>query len=161
MPDYYSLLGCSDNASPGELKRAYRKAALASHPDKNPDDPSAAARFREVHRAWLVLSDESQRAAYDARRRGASVRHDAGVNSFDDDYFRRYFPGSRRQYGERPPPRQQQQRGRRDEKATPRHTFARKLVVPTRKHKLHEGRQRKSWTSGRLTLWWLKYVGVH
>ena len=64
--DLYAILGASPGASLDELKRAYRKAALSSHPDKHPDDPSASERFREVHKAWQGLSDKSRRAAYDA-----------------------------------------------------------------------------------------------
>lgn len=100
--DLYAILGCVASANPEEIKRAYRKAALASHPDKNPDDPTAAARFREVRKAWLVLSDESQRSAYDARQRGE------GGGSFDDDYFRRYYPGTRRYTQQQRPQRQHQ-----------------------------------------------------
>ena len=65
----YAVLKADPNSSPEELRRAYRKAALASHPDKHPDDPSAAERFREVQKAWHILSDERQRATYDARTR--------------------------------------------------------------------------------------------
>ena len=69
MADLYDILGAAPDASPEEIRKRYLKAALASHPDKHPNDPSAAARFRDVRKAWLVLSDESQRLAYDARRR--------------------------------------------------------------------------------------------
>jgi len=68
----YDLLGASPSCSPDELRRAYKKKALATHPDKHPDDPNAAAKFREIHKAWLVLSDERQRAAYDTRRQRSS-----------------------------------------------------------------------------------------
>ena len=64
--DPYSILGARPSASPEELRTCYKKAALASHPDKNPGDPTAATRFRAVHAAWLKLSNEPRRAAYDA-----------------------------------------------------------------------------------------------
>ena len=89
--DYYEILGCSPDASPGELKRAYRKRALASHPDKNPTDPDAGARFREVRKAWTVLSDASKRLAYDnTRRQRRTADFDTGVGS----HYRPYFPSS-------------------------------------------------------------------
>ena len=66
MSTLYAILGAHPTDDPDALRRAYRKAALASHPDKHPGDPTATERFRAVRRAWLVLADESQRAAYDS-----------------------------------------------------------------------------------------------
>src|SRR4030088_375326 len=64
--DYYEVLGVSRTASAEELKRAYRKLALQFHPDRNPDDPQAEARFKEVNEAYEVLSDQSKRQRYDS-----------------------------------------------------------------------------------------------
>jgi len=63
--DYYEVLGCSRQASPDELKKAFRKIAMESHPDRNPDDPVAAARFKEASEAYAVLSDTGRRRSYD------------------------------------------------------------------------------------------------
>jgi len=63
--DYYEVLGCAREASGEDLKRAFRKIAMDSHPDRNPDDPAAAARFREASEAYAVLSDPGRRRSYD------------------------------------------------------------------------------------------------
>lgn len=63
--DYYEILGVSRSASKDELKKAYRKLALAYHPDKNPGDKEAEEKFKEAATAYEILSDEKKRAAYD------------------------------------------------------------------------------------------------
>src|SRR3981081_3847514 len=63
--DYYEVLGVSRSASGEELKRAYRKLALQFHPDRNPNDPQAESRFKEINEAYEVLSDQEKRQRYD------------------------------------------------------------------------------------------------
>ncbi|MDO5536541.1 MAG: molecular chaperone DnaJ [Desulfovibrionaceae bacterium] len=63
--DYYDVLGVSRNASPDELKKAYRTLALKYHPDRNPDNKEAEEKFKEASEAYQVLSDENKRARYD------------------------------------------------------------------------------------------------
>ena len=63
--DYYEVLGVSRDASAAELKSAYRKLALKHHPDKNPGDPEAEQKFKELNEAYGILKDEQTRAAYD------------------------------------------------------------------------------------------------
>jgi len=63
--DYYEVLGVGRQASAEELKRAFRKIAMDSHPDRNPDDMEAHARFKEASEAYSVLSDADRRRSYD------------------------------------------------------------------------------------------------
>ena len=66
MPrDYYVVLSVEKSASKQEIKKAYRKLALENHPDRNPDDKDAEARFKEASEAYEVLSNDDKRAIYD------------------------------------------------------------------------------------------------
>lgn len=65
MKDYYQVLGVSRNASDQEIKQAYRKLARMYHPDINPGDKKAEARFKEINEAYEVLSDKEKREKYD------------------------------------------------------------------------------------------------
>jgi molecular chaperone DnaJ len=66
--DYYALLGVARDADEAEIKKAYRRVALESHPDRFPDDEEAHERFRKASEAYEVLSDPGKRARYDATR---------------------------------------------------------------------------------------------
>jgi molecular chaperone DnaJ len=83
--DLYEALGLRRNASAAEVRRAYQKRARQLHPDLNPGDPVAAERFREVSRAFEVLSDPHRRAQYDRGEAPASAPAvpDVGFEGFD------------------------------------------------------------------------------
>ncbi|MFP3880061.1 MAG: DnaJ domain-containing protein, partial [Dehalococcoidia bacterium] len=63
--DYYKILGVDRNASDKEIKQAYRRLARKHHPDLNPGDKSAEAKFKEINAAYQVLSDSEKRKKYD------------------------------------------------------------------------------------------------
>ncbi|WP_318400378.1 DnaJ C-terminal domain-containing protein [Photobacterium leiognathi] len=63
--DFYEVLGVAKTASEKEIKKAYKKLAMKFHPDKNPDDPTAADKFKEVKAAYEILTDKEKRTAYD------------------------------------------------------------------------------------------------
>src|SRR3954470_17125510 len=67
--DYYNVIGVPASATQEELKKAYRKLAAKHHPDKNPSDPKAADRFKELSEAYQVLGDAEKRKQYDQMRR--------------------------------------------------------------------------------------------
>lgn len=63
--DYYATLGVARDASPEDLKKAYRKLAMQHHPDRNPKNKAAEAKFKELNEGYDVLKDDQKRAAYD------------------------------------------------------------------------------------------------
>src|SRR6266566_590014 len=94
--DYYEVLGVARGAHEDEIKRAYRKLAVKFHPDKNPNDPHAEEKFKELGEAYDVLIDADKRAAYD-RYGHAAFSHGRGGfgGGFHDpfDIFREVFGG--------------------------------------------------------------------
>lgn len=93
MGDYYDVLGVSRDATAEEIKKAFRRLARDTHPDANPDDPQAEARFREIAEAYEVLSDPNRRAAYD---RGEQFGAGDLFSSFAglDEILQQFFGGS-------------------------------------------------------------------
>ena len=85
MRDPYEVLGVDRRATEAEIKAAFRRRAMETHPDKNPGDPDAQTRFKEVNAANQVLSDPEKRAAYD--RFGAAAFRPGGRPSVDFSDF--------------------------------------------------------------------------
>lgn len=69
LPDLYDVLGVAEDASAPEIKKVYRKLAREFHPDKNPDNPAAEERFKQIQQAYEVLGNEDKRREYDRVRR--------------------------------------------------------------------------------------------
>jgi len=67
--DYYQTIGVAADASPDDIRKAYRKLALETHPDRNPNDPRAEERFKRISEAYGVLIDPHKRAQYDQYRK--------------------------------------------------------------------------------------------
>ena len=110
--DYYEVLGVEKNASADDIKRTYRRLALKYHPDKNPGDKEAEAKFKECAEAYEVLSDIDKRKRYDQYGhdglRGAGVHDYSHMNVQDisamfgdmfGDLFGDMFGGGRRRSG--------------------------------------------------------------
>ena len=93
--DYYEVLGVGRSTSEEEIKRAYRKLAVKFHPDKNPDDPHAEEKFKELGEAYDVLMDADKRAAYDRFGHAAFEQGGRFRGGFHDpfDIFREVFGG--------------------------------------------------------------------
>lgn len=94
--DYYKILGIEENASEGEIRRAYRRAVRVSHPDYSGERD--ASRFREIQEAYEILSDPVMRASYDQDRGEpveVAVRVDVHRGQRSRTQVREIFPGPR------------------------------------------------------------------
>ncbi len=109
--DFYEILGVSKNASPEEIKKAYRKVAMQYHPDRNPGDKAAEDKFKEAAEAYEILNDADKRSQYDRFGHNAfsGGRGGGGFNGmntedifsqfgdiFGDDAFGSFFGGGGR-----------------------------------------------------------------
>lgn len=116
--DPYSLLGVSKNAGDAEIKRAFRKKARQYHPDRNPDDPQAEAKFKEVQEAYDTIGTAKERNEYEQQQRMSSMFGGSGRSSFGggggmDDMLKQMFGGGGMGGGRQ---RQQRQQPRRQQK---------------------------------------------
>lgn len=98
--DFYKILGVAKDVSEAELKKVYRKLARQFHPDSNPGDAKAEARFKEISEAYTVLSDKTQRSEYDAIRAGGGGARFSGAGpnmggAGFEDVFSNLFGGGR------------------------------------------------------------------
>ncbi|MCR5201857.1 MAG: molecular chaperone DnaJ [Lachnospiraceae bacterium] len=92
--DYYEVLGVGKQASESEIKSAYRKLAKKYHPDANPGDKEAEAKFKEASEAYAVLSDSEKRSKYDQFGHAAFEGGAGGAADFDmGDIFAEFFGG--------------------------------------------------------------------
>lgn len=99
--DYYDILGLSRNATEAEIKKAYRRMAMKYHPDRNPDDATAEAKFKESKEAYEILADSQKRAAYDqfghagvdGSSGGGGFRSSGGFSDIFGDVFNDIFGG--------------------------------------------------------------------
>ncbi|MDR2904526.1 MAG: molecular chaperone DnaJ [Helicobacteraceae bacterium] len=100
--DYYEALEIERNATSEEIKRAFRKAAVKYHPDKNRNNSEAEAKFKQINEAYQVLSDENKRAIYDRYGKAGLSGAGGGGADFEDmfggfaDIFDSFFGGSSR-----------------------------------------------------------------
>ena len=101
--DFYKVLGVPKDVSAADLKKAYRKLARKYHPDANPGDAQAEARFKEISEAHSVLSDPEQRTEYDqVRAMGSGARFSApsgaggGAGGFEDVFGNMFGAGGQR-----------------------------------------------------------------
>jgi len=94
--DYYEVLEVTRTSTTEEIKRSYRKLAVKHHPDKNPGDPTAEDKFKEIGEAYDILMDTDKRAAYDRFGHGAFASGMGGAGGGGGGIFEQFFGGAQR-----------------------------------------------------------------
>ncbi len=89
MKDYYAILELQHNCSEDEIRNQYRRLAMRWHPDRNPDNPEAEEKFKEIAEAYGVLTDPAKRAEYDARSAGGFRSSSHGRTQENGERFNR------------------------------------------------------------------------
>lgn len=97
MKDYYSILEIPKTSTAEEIKKAYRKMAMKYHPDKNANDTTSEAKFKEVSEAYETLSNPEKRRKYDNPQTNPFNNLFNGANPFQSGDFSSFFEGSRKQ----------------------------------------------------------------
>ncbi|MEN8257873.1 MAG: DnaJ domain-containing protein [Thermodesulfobacteriota bacterium] len=99
MKDYYQILGVTSSSNDDEIRKRYRKLAMQYHPDRNPDNPQAEEKFKEIAEAYGVLTDPLKRRQYDtARRTGSDYKpgqDGSGFSYSQEDILRDLFQDPR------------------------------------------------------------------
>jgi DnaJ-class molecular chaperone len=111
LKDYYQILGVTKTCTAEEIRKNYRKLAMQYHPDRNPDDPTAEAKFKEVAEAYGVLTDPVKRRQYDSCRTAGDTFADSRAGGgftysqedilrdlFKDPHFQQMFSGLLREF---------------------------------------------------------------
>ena len=96
--EYYEALGIDKNSDQGEIKKAYRKAAMKYHPDKNPGNKQAEEKFKLLNEAYSVLSDPDKKSVYDVYgkagiSKGGNPNPNQNHNDIFNDIFGDFFGG--------------------------------------------------------------------
>ncbi len=82
MKDYYQILGVEQDADENDIRTRYRRLAMEYHPDRNPDDPQAEEKFKEIAEAYGVLTDPVKRREYDAWKKMGGPRNQEANGGF-------------------------------------------------------------------------------
>ena len=136
--NYYTILGVPRNATPDEIKKAYRRLAMKYHPDHNPGDPLATKQFQKIQEAYSILSDPAKRTAYDWDMPDDGAKSSSQSASREREEARRRAEKQRRQENAR----RKAEEARRNEEEARRREYARQRAEEARRE-AEENRRRE------------------